>query len=200
MRLGDSKKEKEEYAWVLDYLPYGYPNDNRPVYQKKPTIQAIGEKKFMLMEIVPKDNKVPEMHEKLYIGEGEREMVDHVKRQLMYDELTHGAKIELPYVIDEIVQGKETDFIDVYNESYAITTRLHMLELLPGIGKKTMWSVLDERKKRVFTDFSDLGERVKGMHHPDKLIVKRIEEELKDEDIKYRIFTVKHNNAPHQHH
>ncbi len=199
MRLGDSKKEKEEYAWVLDYLPYGYPEDNRPVYQKKPTIQAIGEKKFMLMEIVPKDDKVPEMHEKLYIGGGERELVDHVKRQLTYDELTHGAKIELPYVIDEIVQGKETDFIDVYNESYAITTRLHMLELLPGIGKKTMWSVLDERKKRPFADFGDLGERVKGMHHPDKLIVKRIEEELKDEDIKYRIFTLKHSNTVHQH-
>ncbi|RLG35770.1 MAG: DUF655 domain-containing protein, partial [Candidatus Alkanophagales archaeon] len=28
------KRDKETYAWVLDLLPYGYPNDPRPVYQK----------------------------------------------------------------------------------------------------------------------------------------------------------------------
>ena len=194
MGLGDSKKEKEEYAWVLDYLPYGYPEDNRPVYQKKPVVQAIGEKNFLLIEAIPKEGKVSQIHERVYIGDGERDLIDHVKRQLRYEELTHGAKVEMPYVIEEIVKSNEVKFLDVYNESYAITTRLHMLELLPGIGKKTMWSVLDERKKRKFSSFEDLTERVKGLHHPDKLIVKRIEEELKDEDTKYRLFTVKHSS------
>lgn len=189
MKLGDARREMEEYAWVLDYLPYGYPDDKRPVYQKKAIVQAIGEKKFALIEAIPKPEKSPQTHERHYIGEGERDVIDHIKRHLRYDELTHGAKIELPYVIEKIVKESEKDFLDVYNKSYAITTRLHMLELLPGIGKKTMWAVLDERKKGDFESFEDLMERVKGMHHPEKLIVKRIEEELQDDHIKYRIFT-----------
>ncbi|MDY6964507.1 MAG: DUF655 domain-containing protein [Halobacteriota archaeon] len=192
MRPEDSKKEKETHAWVLDYLPYGYPEDNRPVFQKKPIVQVIGEKKFFLMEAVPKEGKVTQTQERVYIGADERDVIDHVKRQLRYDELTHGAKIELPYVIEEIVKSNEERFLDVYNESYAITTRLHMLELLPGIGKKTMWSIINERKKSEFSSFEDISERIKGLYHPDKLIVKRIEEELKDDDIKYRIFTIKH--------
>lgn len=189
MKLGDARREKEEYAWVLDYLPYGYPDDKRPVYQKKSVVQTVGEKKFSLIEAIPKESKVAQAQERLYIGDGERDVIDHVKRHLKYDELTHGAKVELPYVLEKIVKEKETDFLEVYNKSYAITTRLHMLELLPGIGKKTMWAVLDERKKGDFQSFENLMERVKGMHHPEKLIAKRVEEELQDDHIKYRIFT-----------
>jgi putative nucleotide binding protein len=51
-----------------------------------------------------------------------------------------------------------------------------------------MWAIIDERKKGKFKDFHDIEERVKGLHHPDKLIAKRIEEEIKDETIKYRLF------------
>ncbi len=189
MKLGDARREKEEYAWVLDYLPYGYTNDKRPVYQKKPVVQLVGEKKFALIEAIPKQNKVSQSQERLYIGDGERDMIDHVKKHLTYDELTHGAKVELPYVLEKIVIENEKDLLSMYNESYAITTRLHMLELLPGIGKKTMWAVLDERKKGDFENFKDLMDRVKGMHHPEKLIARRVEEELQDDHIKYRIFT-----------
>jgi len=32
-------------------------------------------------------------------------------------------------------------------------------------------------------------ERVKGLHNPEKLIAKRIEDELMDDRIKYRVFT-----------
>jgi len=32
-------------------------------------------------------------------------------------------------------------------------------------------------------------ERVKGLHYPEKLIAKRVEDELVDDRIKYRVFT-----------
>ena len=64
------KRDKETYAWVLDLLPYGYPNDPRPVYQKKPVVQAVGEERFTLMELSPKRGKMPNLHERVYIGEG----------------------------------------------------------------------------------------------------------------------------------
>lgn len=52
-----------------------------------------------------------------------------------------------------------------------------------------MWAILEERRKGAFSDFEDLTKRVKGLHHPEKIIAKRIEEEIIDEDVKYKIFT-----------
>jgi putative nucleotide binding protein len=64
-----------------------------------------------------------------------------------------------------------------------------MLELLPGIGKKLMWGIIEEKKKGKFESFKNLVERVKGLHTPEKLIAHRVMDELKDDNIKYRIFT-----------
>jgi putative nucleotide binding protein len=64
-----------------------------------------------------------------------------------------------------------------------------MLELLPGIGKKLMWAIIEERKKGKFESIAQLVSRVKGLHTPEKLLMNRILEELKDENIKYRVFT-----------
>ena len=63
-----------------------------------------------------------------------------------------------------------------------------MLELIPGLGKKTMWAIIEERKKGAFTDYEDLVKRVPALKHPDKLLAKRIEDELSDPSQKYRIF------------
>jgi len=61
------------------------------------------------------------------------------------------------------------------------------LELIPGIGKKYMWQILDEREKRPFKSFEDLQQRA-NTPNPAKLITKRILEELAGES-KYRLFT-----------
>jgi len=141
-RAGRRRIEKREtYARVLDYLPYGHPDDKRPVYQKKPLVQAIGEESFVLMELSPKKNKMPAVHERVYIGEGEREVIDHVVKKLRYEDLTQTAKVELRYVIEEIVKDNEARFIKVFNDAKPITTRLHTLDLFPGIGKKLMWAI-----------------------------------------------------------
>jgi Predicted RNA-binding protein len=49
--------------------------------------------------------------------------------------------------------------------------------------------VLNERKKGPFKSFQDLTGRVKGVYNPEKLVSNRIEEELMDGRIRYRIFT-----------
>ena len=183
------KAEKEEYAYILDYLPYGRTDDNRPMYQKKPLAQGIGEKHFVLMEMMTKESVVPKSHDRVYIGEGDRPAIDHVKRRIMFSELTHSAQMEVPSVIEKIIISDEKRFLSFFNEAYPITTRLHMLELLPGIGKKLMWGIIDERKKGKFESTAQLVSRVKGLHAPEKLLMNRIMEELKDENIKYRIFT-----------
>lgn len=183
------KVEKEDTAYVLDYLPYGRSDDTRLIYQKKPLVQGVGIKHFVLMEMVPKETVILKPEERVHIGEGDRPAIDHVKRRITYNELTHGAQMELPIVIEKIVLEDEQRFLAFFNEAYPITTRLHMLELLPGIGKKLMWGIIGEQKKGKFTSFKDLLERVKGLHAPEKLIAHRVLDELKDENIKYRIFT-----------
>ncbi|MFZ3058543.1 MAG: DUF655 domain-containing protein [Candidatus Methanoperedens sp.] len=183
------KPEKEDIAYILDYLPYGRSDDSRPMYQKKPLAQGVGEKHFVLMEMATKENVAPKSQDKVYIGEGDRPVIDHVKRRITFNELTHGAQMELPSVIEKIVLTNESRFLSFFNDAYPITTRLHMLELLPGIGKKLMWGIIEEKKKGKFASFKDLVERVKGLHAPEKLIAHRVIDELKEENIKYRIFT-----------
>ena len=182
------EKKRETYVRVLDYLPYGHPDDSRPVYQKKPLVQAIGEATFVLMELSPKKDKVPMVYEQVYIGEGEREVIDHVTRRVRYKELTPTAKIELSFLLEKLVKEDEKRFIRTFNDAKPITTRLHTLDLLPGIGKKLMWAIVEERKKGEFSDFEDITKRVKGLHHPEKIIANRIEDELINEDTKYKIF------------
>ena len=66
-----------------------------------------------------------------------------------------------------------------------------MLHLLPGIGKKLMWEILEERNKKPFADFADISTRIKSIPHPEKMIQARIIEELQDKDVKYHVFTTK---------
>jgi putative nucleotide binding protein len=180
--------KREEVARVLDYLPYGRAPDSRS-FQKQPLVQAVGETNFVLMEMTPKDGVVPAAGTRVYIGSGSRDVIDHVNRRIDYSELSNSAKLELSYEIASIVLDNEARFIRYFNEAGPITTRMHALELLPGIGKKLMWAVLNERKKGPFKSFADLTERVKGLHNPEKLISKRVEDELMDDRIKYRVFT-----------
>jgi putative nucleotide binding protein len=180
--------KREEVARVLDYLPYGRTPDTRS-YQKQPLVQAVGETNFVLMEMTPKEGVVPVAGTRVYIGSGNRDVIDHVNRRIEYAELSNSAKLELPFEIQTIILEDEPRFIRYFNEAGPITTRMHALELLPGIGKKLMWAVLNERKKGAFKSFADLMERVKGLHNPEKLITKRVEDELMDDRIKYRVFT-----------
>jgi putative nucleotide binding protein len=159
------------------------------MYQKRPLAQGIGEKHFVLMEMMTKENVVPRSYDRVYIGEGDRPVIDHVKRRIIFSELTNSAQMELPSIIEKIILSDEKRFLSFFNDAYPITTRLHMLELLPGIGKKLMWAIIEEKKKGKFESIAQLVSRVKGLHTPEKLLMNRILEELKDENIKYRVFT-----------
>jgi len=179
---------KEQYAYIIDFLPTGHAEDTRPIHLRQPIAQALGADYYILLELSIKENVRVEIEKKVFVGKGERDVVKHVERRLSYEELTHSAKIELPYMIEKIVKDNEAKYVEFYNIAQPITTRLHMLELLPGIGKKMMWAVIDERKKGKFKSFADIETRIKGLHHPEKLIAKRIEEEIQDQNIKYRMF------------
>jgi putative nucleotide binding protein len=181
----------EDYAYILDYLQQGIPNSRS--FKREPVAFGLGEFEFKILELIPKDAISLQIGDKVYIGKDldKRDKVLHVKRRIRYSDITNTAQTELPYIISTIVKDNEERFVKFYNDAQAISTRFHMLELLPGLGKKTMWSIIDERKKAPFKSFKDMEERLGTSLHPEKHLVKRIMVELSDSAQKYHLFVGK---------
>jgi putative nucleotide binding protein len=179
----------EDYVYVLDYLAKG--RGDVPPHKRQPVVYGIGENQFTLLELVPKDDATFNIGERIYVGKDavKRQKIAKIKGRINYEDLTSTAHGEMPYVLLDMVQKTKDRFIKFYNNSPAISTRFHVLELLPGLGKKMMHDILDERKKKPFTDFEEMCDRIDFLRAPDKLIAKRIELELTDPDQKYRLFT-----------
>ncbi len=173
-----NQKPKEEYAIVLDFLPHGYPFDNRPSHKKTAIVQAIGKEHFFLLELVPKEGIFLQPYKEVYIGEGKRDDIHHISGRLSMEKLTETAKSELQFIITDLVKKNEATFIKFFNEAQPLTMRMHQLELLPGLGKKHMWEVIEARKDKRFENFADLKSRVKLMPDPEKIIIKRILNEI----------------------
>jgi len=176
----------EEYAYVIDYLPYGRPG-LRLKRRSGAIVQLIGEEYFTLLEAVVREGVVLKPSDKVYIGKDSREEILYIIGRMSYDELTANAKMELENVIEKIVLNREKHFVNFFNTAKPVTPRMHALELIPGIGKKYMWKIIEEREKKPFESFQDLQKRT-GIPNPVKLISKRVIEELSS-DCKYRLFT-----------
>lgn len=181
---------KEEKAVVLDFLPNGYPFDTRPSHKKTPIVQALGQKYFALLELVPKKDVFLQPYKEVYIGEGKRDEIHHIIGRLPVDRLTQTAKSELEFVIKDVIKKNEKQFVDFFNKAMPLTTRMHQLELLPGLGKKHMWEIIEERDNKEFESFDDLKKRVKLMPDPEKAVIKRILLEIEGNE-KHHLFVDK---------
>jgi len=165
---------KEEFAIVLDFLPYGYPLEGR----RLPIAQAVGKNNFVLLQIVPRKGEKFELKEEVYIGEGKRDKVQYILGRLPREKLTETARLQLEDFIKDIVEKGEERFIKFFNSAGAINTRLHQFELLPGFGKKHTRAIIEEREKDLFKSLDDLRKRVTNIPDPRKAVEKRILEEL----------------------
>jgi len=181
------KRTKEEVAVVLDFLPNGYPFDSAPSHRKTPIIQALGKEHFTLLELAPKKDIFVQPYEEVYIGEGKREHIHHIIGKLAVDRLTETAKAELEFVVADIVGNNEPRFVDFYNRAQPLTTRMHQLELLPGLGKKHMWEIIEARAGKPFANFKDITDRVKLMPDPKKAVSRRVIAEILGKE-KHKVF------------
>lgn len=176
---------RDETAVVLDFLPKGHAT-GRP----EPLAQLLGDKYFTLLEAVAREGVTIKHGDKVYIGEGERKEIDHIKRRIAIAELTTFARSELPFIVEKVVRDNEARFVDFYNKSQPVSTRTHQLELLPGIGKKHMFDILAERKKGPFKSFEDIKVRIHLLSDPAGLIARRILKELENEEERFRLFVL----------
>lgn len=165
---------KEEKAIVLDFLPYGYPLEDKMM----PLAQAMGTDHLTLLQLVPRRGEKFEVGEEVYIGEGKRDKVQYILGRCPREKLTETAKTQIEDQIIKFIEADEMKFVTFFNEAQAINTRLHQFELLPGFGKKHTQAILEARDENPFESFEDLKTRVHNIPDPKNVVVKRIFEEL----------------------
>ena len=189
------KLKKEDCAVVLDYLSLGYVKSDMSKFRGKPIAQVIGIEYFTLLELSPKEGVNLEIHDKVYIGKGKRDKINKILGKLDFENLTATSRIEIDYAIRDIIESQEEKYLEFFNTVGPLTTRLHKIELIPGVGKKHMLTFVEERKKKPFDSFEEITERVPSFSDPVGMLVKRIKQELDNTSAKkgkkkYYLFTM----------
>ncbi|MCS7128528.1 MAG: DUF655 domain-containing protein [Desulfurococcaceae archaeon] len=184
-RIDRERDDREIEIYVLDHMPYGNPLDKYPMYRNKPVAQVIGSRYFMLLEVEPYSNIELLTGERMYLDRESK--VRRVVGRITYNDLTSNARANLEDVVRRIVLDNESLFVEMFNKAEPINIRLHTLELLPGIGRKSVRAILEEREKRKFTSFKDIQERLKIVDVA-KSIVDRIVMEIVGDGEKYFLF------------
>ena len=177
-RAQSPPRKYEEYAYVLDFNARGKSSTVRG--RDGIIITGIGEDRLTLLEILGTPNSTFEIGEKIYIGKEGRTKVLSVLGKMDYDRISSSAQSELENVIETIVTNNEEKFVTYLNNAQPLTPRIHALELIPGIGKTYMKTMLEEREKKKFESYEDLQERV-GFKDPVKHISERIMDEITGE-------------------
>ncbi len=191
----DSDDADARRAVVLDYLAHGLSGDGRPRYERSPAGYAMAVDDFTLYEVAFEEDERLTIGTSVVVEPPDAREIVTAAGEVEYGELSSGARSELEYVVEDLVEDEEERFVDFYNDAQPITLRLHQLNLLPGIGKKLRNAILDERKRKPFESFEELEERVTGLHDPAGVIVERIIEELREEDLKYKTFVGRREDA-----
>ena len=177
-RAQSPPRKYEEYAYVLDFNSRGKSTTVRG--RDGIIITSIGEDRLTLLEVLGAPNSIFEIGEKIYIGKEGRTKILSVLGKLEHGHISSSAQSELSSVVENIVTTNEAKFVEYLNNARPLTPRIHALELIPGIGKTYMKTMLEEREKKKFESYVDLQNRV-GFKDPVKHISERILHEISGE-------------------
>ena len=191
-RRGPRKKKqfikKFREVVILDLLIHGHPEEDKPSWAKTPIAQVLTFADFVLYEVkANKASNIQVQEQKTYEEFLLEEKLREVIKKIDYDDLTSTSKALIQPILEKEVLKYEEEFINFFNNSTSITPRMHALKLLPGIGQKHMWEILDAREKQRFGKFQDIADRT-SISNPAKLIAQRIIKELQ-RDVKYYLFS-----------
>ena len=174
---------------ILDILLHGHPEEDKPSWSKTPLAQVITFPDFVLYEVkINRDSDIKVQEKNTYEEFVRQNKLRDVIKKIDYDDLTNTSKALIQPILEQEVMIYEEEFINFFNNSTAITPRMHALKLLPGVGQKHMWEILDARNRQKFTTFQDISDRT-SISHPAKLIAQRIIKELEREGVKYYLFS-----------
>ena len=173
---------------ILDLLLHGHPEEDRPSWAKTPIAQVLTFPDFVLYEVkINKNSDIKVQEQKTYEGFLNEDKLREVLKKIDLDDLTSTSKALIQPILQQEVLKYEEEFINFFNNSTSITPRMHALKLLPGIGQKHMWEILEARERQKFVTFQDITDRT-SISNPAKLISQRIIKELQ-RDVKYYLFS-----------
>jgi len=173
---------------ILDLLLHGHLEEDRPSWAKTPIAQVLTFPDFVLYEVkVNKNSDIEVQEQKTYEEFLNEDKLRDVSKKIDLNDLTNTSKALIPPILEKEVLKYEEEFINFFNNSTSITPRMHALKLLPGIGQKHMWEILEARQRQKFVTFQDISDRT-SISNPAKLISQRIIKELQ-RDVKYYLFS-----------
>ena len=174
---------------VLDLLLHGHPEEDKPSWSKTPIAQVLTFPDFVLYELkFNRESEIKIQEKALYEDFLKQNKLREVLKKINYQDLTNTSKALIQTILEAEILNYEEDFINFFNNSTSITPRMHSLKLLPGIGQKHMWDILNARNRQKFTTFQDISDRT-SLSHPAKQLALRIVKELQREGIKYYLFS-----------
>lgn len=191
-RNGPRKKKqfikKFREVVILDLLIHGHLEEDKPSWAKTPIAQVLTFPDFVLYEVkLNKNSDIQVQEQKTYEEFVNEDKLRDVLKKIDYKELTSTSKALIQPILEKEVLNYEEEFINFFNNSTSITPRMHALKLLPGIGQKHMWEILETRERQKFVTFQDISDRT-SISSPTKLIAQRIIKELQ-RDVKYYLFS-----------
>ena len=177
---------------ILDILLHGHPEEDKPSWSKTPITQVLTLPDFVLYEVkCNKDSDIKVQEKATYEEFLNQNKLREVIKKIDYKDLTNTSKALLQPILESEVLNHEEEFINFFNNSTSITPRMHSLKLLPGVGQKHMWEIIEARNRQKFTNFQDISDRT-SMSHPAKQVAQRIIKELQREGVKYYLFSKTH--------
>ncbi|NHJ22571.1 MAG: DUF655 domain-containing protein [Candidatus Lokiarchaeota archaeon] len=174
---------------ILDLLLHGHPEEDKPSWSKIPIAQVLTFPDFVLYEVkCNRDSDIKVQEKNTYEEFLKQNKLGDVIKKIDYNDLTNTSKALILPLLEAEVLNYEEEFINFFNNSTSITPRMHSLKLLPGVGQKHMWEIIDARNRQKFTTFKDISDRT-SMSQPAKQIALRIIKELQREGVKYYLFS-----------
>ncbi|NHJ02249.1 MAG: DUF655 domain-containing protein [Candidatus Heimdallarchaeota archaeon] len=186
------KRDKSRFfnrgeSYVIDFYPHGKTLSRRSSGDYNPVAVVITSDWFQFFDVRLALGTSLSIEDKLHLNS--RNPVIKKLFSTQYSQLSASTIENLPSVIHRIVNASENRFIKFLNEAHPLTTQMHQLQLLPGIGQKRMWAILEARKSKEFISFEDFAKR-SGISDPISIFLNRILQEIEDSP-KYRLFTKK---------
>lgn len=174
-------------VFVLDFYPQGKSLSRKYAEDFNPLAVVITADHFQFFDVILRSGENVPIGDSMTISSSR---TNELKiKQIGYNQLSDSAVSSLPEIVQEIVKISEARFIRFLNHARPLTSQMHQLQLIPGIGNKRLWQILEARKKSLFQTFEDFKDRT-GISDPILAFTNRIINEIKEEE-KYFLFTEK---------
>ncbi len=163
--------QRRFHCYVVDEVPGGDLNLVRLAFPEDEPIELVGSYEALLE--VARARNLPD------------KIVMSPPDTIAYEVLTRTAQDNLVEAVRKILRDFEAFYVNFFNVAEPINVRLHALELLKGVGKKTLQKLLAQRQMKPFKSYEEVKAVLKI--DPVEAMAEQIVREIRGE-AKYYLF------------